>query len=1064
MDSYQQQHHRYMRPPVPPPSSDPHHYLHHQSRPPLPPQAPWYPNHFQYNQPPPPPSSHSPSPPPPQQWAAPPHSDHLSHPPLPPSAYPPPPPPPNPYSSYHPQPGQQFPPPPPRPHLPPPPSHSQITQSYPQVNQEWGNPNCGQHQGWDYQGSHNNVEDWAARARAWATQNAAMEDQNHQSQFTQASGMEEQNRYHDQYQQTPDSHYQDIQQQPYPASGYQQFPVSAAPSQQQPIVYQQENSSLSSGQSSNDSHFSYTVGGGTSYGAPTTSSSVLQQEVPSSYSSVTGKEEATVKMDQPYKSLPLPISSTQEGQHQLPLSGLGGSALAEQSFAYGNQGADLTTDLSNQPLEFASNFGRDHDPHMQTSYGSHHDSAGSVRGHGPVPPLPSINSWAPAVTGAVYPPIPPGHPLGHQHDPSVAVPSVSGHAPPPFGSFPGTSFQPTIPTAGAPYGLGSGTVLLPSTGFPGDAYGISNVTERPKKASVPNWLKEEIIKNASVITRTSLEHPKEETQSIEDEGVEKSSGKGDQADSKSIDSSRSTEEEDEDEDDIEAARTVAINQEIKRILTEVLLKVTDELFDEIATKVLDDDDLTDEVDCSKVTLNDKVSPSPPEVPTPKASAKVLVPVKAKESANEDTSEKSSSSAPGNVLGLANYASDDDDDDDDDDEIKSSTISNSREKNVLQQPSIAKISEGLSDATENGRSPVDNGKNIEEQIDLETEQVKTSNNKSRRQINATTSELSEHKYLSTVVSGTRDVETIVDGSKISHTSNGSGSKATFGEIAIDDSQVRGTKTKLYEDQQHERKRNYYGKEKDIKEAERRSRADEKGDGNHRKQDEKHPRKQKIDDRNSSIEKTKVQGDRTREKVKESDSRKKSSHLDVKEDRKELERLHRSSAKENDDRKRGRGKDKEEDRARHKLTSDSSKHKRRRSSSTSSKGRNSKDNYSSDEASDGSKRRLHSRKRNLSPSPVRSRRRQVSRSPHSKHSQRRHSPYSSIEKTRYVALPYLTLCSTGESIRLENFLLETFPWFNNCTNYSQGKEVKVQITCEATSVIQGMFYRDATMENQ
>ncbi|WCJ38535.1 cyclin-related [Euphorbia peplus] len=988
MDSYQQQHHRYMRPPQPPPpppSSDPHHYLHHQSRPPLPPQAPWYPNHFQFNQPPPPPSSHSPSPPPSQQWPPPPHSDHLSHPPLPPpSDYPPPPPPPNPYSSYHPQPVQQF---PPRPHLPP---HSQIPQSYPHGNQEFGNPNLGQH--YYQEAAHNNAEDWGARAKAWRS---AMEEQNHQSQFTQVSRMEEQNRYHDQYQQTPESHYQDIQQHPYPASGYQQFPVSAAPSQQQPIAYQQENAPPSSGQPSNGAHFPYTIGGGTSFGAPTTSSSVLQQEVPSSYSSITGgKAEPTVQMDQPYKSLPLPIYSTQEGQHQPPLSGFGGATLTEQSFAYGNQAADLTMDLSNQPLEFTSSFSRDHDPHTQTSYGSHHDSAGSVRGHGPVPPLPSINSWPPAAaTGAVYPSIPPGLSMGHQHDPSLAVPSVSGHAPPPFGSFNGTSFQPTLPTAGLPYGLGSGTVL-PSVGFPGDAYGVSNVSERPKKASVPNWLKEEIIKNASVISRTSLEHPKEETQSIEDEGVEKSSGAGDQADSKSIDSSRSTEE-DEDEDDKEVVRTRALNQEIKRILTEVLLKVTDELFDEIATKVIEDDDLTDEVDCSTVTLNN-VSPSPPEVPTPKASAKVLVPVKAKEPANEDTSEKSSSSGPGNVLGLANYASDDDDDEEE--EIKSSTISNSRENNVLQQPSIAKISEGLSDATENGRTPVDTGKNIEEKKNLETEQVKTSNNKSKRQTNATSSELGEHTYSSILVSGTRNVETTVDGRKASHTSNGSGSKATSGESAVDDSQIRETKTKLYEDEQHERKRNYSGKEKDIKEAERRSWADEKGDGNHRKQDEKHPRKQKIDDHNSSIEKSKVQGDRSGEKAKESDSRKKSSQLDVKEDRKESERHHRSGAKDNDDRKRGRGKDKEEDRARHKLTSDSSKHKRRRSSSTSSKGRHGKDNYSSDEVSDGSKRRLRSRKRNLSPSPVRSRRRQVSRSPHSKHSQRRHSPYSSIETTR------------------------------------------------------------------
>lgn len=59
---------------------------------------------------------------------------------------------------------------------------------------------------------------------------------------------------------------------------------------------------------------------------------------------------------------------------------------------------------------------------------------------------------------------------------------------------------------------------------------------------MPNWLREEIKK--AVITNSSLDHPKE-AESIEDD--DKSFVKGDQADSKSIDSSRSTEEEDDDE-------------------------------------------------------------------------------------------------------------------------------------------------------------------------------------------------------------------------------------------------------------------------------------------------------------------------------------------------------------------------------------------------------------------------------------------------------------------------------------------------------------------------------------
>uniref|UniRef100_A0A8R7USJ7 Uncharacterized protein n=1 Tax=Triticum urartu TaxID=4572 RepID=A0A8R7USJ7_TRIUA len=44
------------------------------------------------------------------------------------------------------------------------------------------------------------------------------------------------------------------------------------------------------------------------------------------------------------------------------------------------------------------------------------------------------------------------------------------------------------------------------------------------------------------------------------------------------------------QDEVEAARMAAINKEIKRVLTEVLLKVSDDLFNEIATKVMNEDD------------------------------------------------------------------------------------------------------------------------------------------------------------------------------------------------------------------------------------------------------------------------------------------------------------------------------------------------------------------------------------------------------------------------------------------------------------------------------------------
>ena len=65
-------------------------------------------------------------------------------------------------------------------------------------------------------------------------------------------------------------------------------------------------------------------------------------------------------------------------------------------------------------------------------------------------------------------------------DPTIVPSSVSGHAAPPFGNFPVTSFQPPISPGGVPYGLGAGNALHHTAGFT-DAYGVSNFSERPKK-------------------------------------------------------------------------------------------------------------------------------------------------------------------------------------------------------------------------------------------------------------------------------------------------------------------------------------------------------------------------------------------------------------------------------------------------------------------------------------------------------------------------------------------------------------------------------------------------------
>ncbi|KAB2609817.1 hypothetical protein D8674_037162 [Pyrus ussuriensis x Pyrus communis] len=920
MDSYQAQQ-RYLRPPPlpqPPATSDPYHHQQQQQQP----RPQWYPNQYQYPAPP-PPAPYAEHLPPPGSYPQPPHP-YPAHPPN--HAHFPPPPPPPPHQSH--------------PHLPPPPPRP--PHSYPQHTQEWG----AAPPSWPNYAAQNN-QDWEAKAKAWADARTAMENQHQQVQFPPVGRLEEQRHYHEQYPHNGDLHYSGSHHQSFSTSSYQQVPVSGAPTHYPPGIHSQETSSIGSELSSYAHH---TVGDGTPagdsiavfhhQGSLSTSPSVHQQEVPYSYSSVTGNEG----------------TAAQEGQHHMQPS-------QPFPFAYDSQSADPTTNVADQPLEFAPGFSSDHGPHMQSSY-AYPDSHGTIRGVDPATTAPSMNTWPSSVAPGVGYPHNVPVPSGLQHDPSNAIPSpVPGHAPHSFGSF---------PSAAMPFALTAGTTVHPTAAFPGDAYGVSTVTERPKKAPVPSWLRDEIKK--AVITSTSMGHPKEETQSVEDEGFDRSSAKGDQADSKSIDSSRSTEEED-DEDQVDAARTAAINQEIKCILTEVFLKVTDELFDEIATKVLTEDDLTVEVEQSTLTSNHKVLPSLPAVTAPKASAKVLIAAKSKEHETEDV--KSSPTLPGDVLGLADYATDDEDEDSD---IQSSGMPNSGKDAMLQQSTVKKPSNDRLDATVNGRSSVELQEHSKSQTILESGRGKTSSLESYNRHKDDDSNGDRNLPDGTTASRLKDTVGIFKPELPKENVN---VKTT----SKDDPQV--TESRMKPDK-HDRDENKKSSVKDInKEVESgKIRTDDKGDENRKGQ---YPRKERADDRNGSKEKVKEQN------VKESESRKRSSHADAKEGRRETERLHRASGKEDKERKRERTKDKEGDRSRHKHSTDSSRHKRRRSSSVGSRGRNSKDD-SSDEASDDSKRKRHSRRRNLSPSPVRSRRRQVSRSPHSKHSQRRHSPYSSLETSR------------------------------------------------------------------
>ncbi|KAL8157035.1 uncharacterized protein LOC141671984 isoform X2 [Apium graveolens] len=883
---YHQSQQPYMRPPPPPPS-DPNHHPHQPpSLAPPPPPPTFFSSQFQYT-----------------QWAP------QSH-----TSYPAPPPPPYPAHQYHP-------PPPPRP------------QSYPpQLNQEWHNSGWNQNQNQQLQyPAHNNGDDWAAKARAWATAQTSSDNQYPQSQYT-SIGRKEENQYS-----MANPQYSGGQHFPVAASSYQQYPASVAP------PYESSESSFSSGYVP-DGHLPFNHRNGSlvgesncsmpHQGSSPSSVSIHQQEVPSSYSSVTGKENIANQSEQFYKS---PWTSTSSSQQQSQPAADGRALPMEQpQYAFSHQSAGPPSDLSDQPLDFAPRYNRDHDQHVQSKYSF--NSGVPVHGIESPSEIASIHAWsASAGPGAVYPPV---HPPGPKVDPSLAISSpVSGNFGALFGRVSGQNFQPMGPSVSVPFG-GAGS-------FSGDGFGASGISDRVKKPSVPNWLREEIIKKKAVIATSAPEfsdHPN----STAEEVIDKSYIKGD-PDSKSIDSSRSTEEEDDEEDDGEIARTAAINQEIKRVLTEILLKVTDELFNEIATKVLDE-----EVENNDASSYHEASPSAPEVPTPKASAKVLI--TAQPSATEsEVSRISKLSVPGDLLGLASYASDDDEDD----EIQNTVVPNSK-RNTMQQSSTTKmLSEDLF-VDGNDLSAVKEENLINNFV---------SESDGRMYPNGSSGNHRPNNELNNNGSGresSRGVE-IVNKADISLSKENI--KGLITELSAGSKKVTSGDTEVREDR----------KKTDDKVRSSEGKYIARGDESRRRQDERKVKKEKTDDYDELKEKLKEQGIKSAEESMDPDSKRRSGHRDDKE--KQIENDRRSKGKEGNERKIHETRDEKGERTRDKPTSDLSRHKRYRSPSVDSRGRDKKNhievgrtnNSSDDESSEESRRKSRSRKHKLSPSPDRSHRR-------------------------------------------------------------------------------------------
>ncbi|KAL0877793.1 hypothetical protein Bca101_027499 [Brassica carinata] len=662
-----------------------------------------------------------------------------------------------------------------------------------------------------------------------------------------------------------------------------------------------------------------------------TSSAIHQQEVPYSYSSVAGNEES---------------GNATQHHVQMSVPDCGGHVRAEQQmqYTYGDQTAAPVSNLHDQPLQFAARESSD--------YASHH------------------NAWLPhASTGVVYPPIPPSVPSMPEHNSSMAMPPATSHHMPPYGGYTPPNLQP----GGPPYAFGTRPPLHPVAAFMEDSYAASSVPS--KNVNLPNWLKEELSK-----IKPSHGKPSsgsfEEREPMDDDTLYKPPEKFDQRDDKRFSASKSPDDEDEeeDEDEMDAARNTAINSEIKRILTEVLLKVTDELFDEIATKVIDEDEAIQK-DYS-VQHKPKSSTLSAADPTHKASAKILVSV-------GDADKKA------DVLGLASYASDDDDADTDaasnadvdgSDGVESHGMV-SRD-DVTQQPST--------DNPPEPKATVDTRLNPE---------ISPNNNKSD---------------LDQILGSRRN--SFSEGNKNVNVS--ASSDDTSGCRTNNPDRTVGDKEAIL-DQPH-RKNSGLDSDCNLRQDSNKSSGKDLSDdfGRDRSRgDEMKTGREKGDSQNGSKDRVKQKDIKSAEEVKGFESNKKSTDLDLKKDSRDVERPHRTNSKE--DRGKKREKEKEE-RSRHRHSHDSSKDKRRRSPTSNGssddsirKSRSRKRNISpspvrsrrkrsspsSDESSDDSRRKSSSRRRNRSPSPGRSRKRHVtSRSPHRKHSESKHTLYSSHEKSR------------------------------------------------------------------
>lgn len=354
--------------------------------------------------------------------------------------------------------------------------------------------------------------------------------------------------------------------------------------------------------------------------------------------------------------------------------------------------------------------------------------------------------------------------------------------------------------------------------------------------------------------------------------------------------------------------------------------------------------------------NHRILPSAPSVSTPKASAKVLIPTKAKGSDNEDASEKSTSGSAGDILGLANYASDEEDE-----------IQNPGKQNSNEGPS--KPMEGDS-IIENGGSGEQRNEKMDASNTARKSPASVANFLSNDNMAAKEFASADGQHSSKRLSGVVENE-YQHGHNTSKSSNSLTEKAVERNDIPDgsfeshrwmsnDSRLQNTRNGSDKNDELENKKSSMKKEHRDSESSK-GRLDKRRDEEHRRHEERRARTDRNDYHDNFKDKAKDKG-KTDEKAKNSESRKRLSPSDDNEGTIETHKDKRSSSKkDNDEKRKERTGDERKERSRHKSGVESSRHKRRRSSSVSARDRGTKENPvvtrandSSDESSDDSKR--------------------------------------------------------------------------------------------------------------